>query len=101
MNSYALMFSGLKHYREVKKKMITKVKEKHYLTCGCCGKYYHGIIPKENGVQIYDNGIGMCLDCGGNPKAKSVKKQMGWAACTFYEARFKILRDALGEKVIY
>jgi len=79
--------------------MITEVEEKHYLTCGCCGKYYLGFIPKDkDGVQTYDNGVGMCPDCGGDPKAKTVKKRMGWAACTFYEARFDLLRNALGKE---
>jgi len=72
--------------------------EKQYLTCGCCGKWYWGFVPKENGVQTYDNGVGMCPDCGGDPKAKTVKKRLGWAACTYYEARFDLLRKALSEK---
>jgi len=78
--------------------MLKVKEEKQFLTCGCCGNYYHGLIPKENGIQLYDNGVGMCPGCGGDPKAKSYKKKIGWGACAFYEARFDIVRDALSKE---
>ena len=48
--------------------------------------------------MVYDVGYGMCEDCGGNPRARSFKKRIGWAGRVFFEARFGAVRDALSEK---
>lgn len=79
--------------------MLKNKEKKQYLKCGCCGNDYLGCIEKdEKGLNVYDEGFGMCPDCGGDPKAKSIKKKLGWAACTFYEARFEIIRKNTNEK---
>lgn len=69
------------------------------LTCSCCGTMIEDS-PEQNtdfGKQPnpHDTGFGMCPDCGGDKNAADVKKKLGWAACSFYEARFPILRKAL------
>lgn len=55
----------------------------------------------------HDEDYGMCVECGGNKnvilKSKDSKKvkerkkrnKLGWAASTFFEARFGILRSQL------
>ena len=70
------------------------------LSCTCCG---NGLLdtPEENvdyGQNSYDTGFGMCRECGGDPEAQDIRKQMGWAATTFYDARIDILQEKLNEK---
>ena len=36
-----------------------------------------------------------CYECAGDPKAKSVRKRLGWAACMFYDARIPVLSAQL------
>ena len=36
-----------------------------------------------------------CFACAGDPKAERVRKRLGWAACTFYDARIPVLADRL------
>lgn len=72
------------------------------LTCSCCGAGLRDS-AKENvsfGWVPYphDQGYGMCRDCGGDPEAKTRKKKMGWAAATFFEARFEVLQQSLSEE---
>ncbi|MBU1082551.1 MAG: hypothetical protein KKB59_18840 [Spirochaetes bacterium] len=71
------------------------------LSCSCCGAGIRDI-EAENahfGIEPYpdDYGFGMCLGCGGDKKAKSFKKLLGWGMCAFFEARFKVIRDALND----
>lgn len=76
------------------------------LDCSCCGA---GILaPEENtdhGKEPYphDEGHGMCRGCGGDDRAvgtteAAVRRRLGWAACTFAEARFDIVRRGLNAK---
>ena len=72
------------------------------LTCTCCG----GGVPDtaehnvSHGDRPYphDKDVGLCRDCGGDPEAKTVRKRMGWAAVTFFDARIAILYERLSEK---
>ena len=73
-----------------------------FLTCSCCGNGL-GNNAKENvafGQEPYpfDEGFGMCRDCGGDPEGDTIRKKMGWATATFCEARFNVLRSRLNEK---
>lgn len=71
-----------------------------WLTCTCCGTGLRDT-PEENadyGKHSFDVGFGMCRGCGGDPKAKTLRKRMGWASCTFFDARIKILAEKLSEK---
>lgn len=69
------------------------------LICLCCGKDVpddeehnssSGIVPYP-----HDDGCGMCIECGGDKNATDIKKYLGWAVCTFYEARFDVARNNL------
>ncbi len=70
------------------------------LACDYCGKGVEDT-PEENvwhGVTPYPGDIyhtGMCLDCGGDPEARTVRKRMGWALVSFIDARIPIIRNAL------
>lgn len=70
-----------------------------HLTCSCCGNgllnteeqnAHFGIVPYPN-----DEGFGMCLECGGDPKAASLRKKMGWAKVSFFDARVEILQEKM------
>lgn len=70
------------------------------VTCDCCGKgiedtpeenVWHGVIPYPGDLDL----TGMCLDCGGDPEARAVRKRMGWVLTCFVDARIPIVRDAL------
>lgn len=69
------------------------------LACSCCGREVPN--DEEHNVSLgmspypHDTGFGMCTECGGDKKATDFKKKIGWAACTFYEARFDIARNSL------
>lgn len=73
------------------------------LDCSCCGA---GILaPEENtdhGKEPYphDDGQGMCRECGGDDRETgtteaAARRRLGWAACTFAEARFDVVRNGL------
>lgn len=75
-----------------------------WVRCSCCGSD----IPDdaEHNVDFgtvpnpHDNGFGMCVECGGDKKAEGhteadVKRRLGWAGRTFYEARFEVLAKNL------
>ena len=69
------------------------------LACSCCGAGVHDT-PEENAdygkvPNPHDTGYGMCLGCGGDHKAKTAKKRMGWASAMFFETRIKILSEKL------
>jgi len=69
------------------------------LTCDCCGKEVRNT-PEDNMAlqeRTYpcDTGFGWCKECFGDPNSRSFRKRIGWAAQTFYEARFKVIRDNL------
>ena len=71
------------------------------LTCTCCGSGVRDT-PDENvshGESPYphDAGFGLCVECGGDKKAGDIRQRLGWAGTTFYEARFKTLRERLSE----
>lgn len=72
-----------------------------FITCSCCGQMIrdNAIENRHYGKVPYpdDTGFGMCRGCGGDPKAESVKKKLGWAMCAFYEARFPVIRKKLVE----
>jgi hypothetical protein len=36
-----------------------------------------------------------CYACAGDPKAKRIRRKMGWAACMFYDARVPVLAERL------
>lgn len=71
-----------------------------WFTCTCCGKgirdnaeenVSHGQTPYP-----HDVGFGLCRECGGDNKVKgtdieSVRRRLGWAAATFYDARIDML----------
>jgi len=70
------------------------------LSCDFCGKgiedtpeqnAWHGVVPYPGDLPH----TGMCLDCGGNPEARAIRKRLGWAMTTFVDARIPIIRDAL------
>jgi hypothetical protein len=73
-------------------------KEIELLTCSCCGRGVWNT-PEDNAdydhPEHHDTGFGTCRGCGGDPKAKTFWKRMGWGAEMFYKARFKSLREAL------
>ena len=70
------------------------------LSCDFCGKgiedtpeqnAWHGAIPYPGDIQH----TGLCLECGGDPEARAIRKRMGWALVSFVYARIPIVRDAL------
>lgn len=75
------------------------------LTCSCCGS---GVTCDDNVVKDqvpypFDEGYGLCIECGGDDKADTstldgFKRALGWQKCMFYEARFSVVRDALNEQ---
>lgn len=54
--------------------------------CGMCGRAAETPWTDEEYA---------CYECAGDPKAKSVRKRLGWAACMFYDARIPILASRL------
>ena len=67
------------------------------VSCSLCGKLILDT-PEENQdfeVRACDDGFGMCKNCGGDPAATKFWKKHGWAARSFYEARFEIVADKL------
>ena len=72
------------------------------VSCGCCGRGLQHNEEENTHFNITpypdDEGFGMCRECGGDPKAKSVKKKLGWASTMYCEARFPVIRDALSDK---
>ena len=74
------------------------------LTCSCCGtgvydtpehNVSHGEVPYP-----HDQGFGMCVKCGGDKRetgttAPKLRKRMGWAGQTFFDARIEVLRKRL------
>ncbi len=85
--------------------------EGEYITCSCCGVMLRNNARQnaDYGKVPYpqDEGFGHCRSCGGYPVTKAeegkpmteaqVKKKLGWAACSFYESRFPIIRQKLAE----
>lgn len=70
-----------------------------YVACSCCGSgikndadenAHFGIVPYP-----VDEGFGMCLECGGDQKAASLRKKMGWAKVSFFDARIEMLREKM------
>lgn len=70
------------------------------LTCDCCGcgvedtpeaNAWHGVLPYPGDIDH----IGMCRDCGGDPEARTTRRRLGWAMCTFVDARIPILEARL------
>lgn len=84
--------------------------DQEWVRCSCCGddipddeehNVDHGVVPNP-----HDTGFGMCVECGGDKKAgegkpakemteAQLKRRIGWAGRTFYEARFEILEKKL------
>lgn len=93
--------------------MNADMKDPELLTCTCCGggvydtpdqNVSYGEVPSP-----HDIGYGLCVECGGDRKiaaekrvrnmtGSEIKKRLGWAACTFFEARFGILQKRLSPK---
>lgn len=84
--------------------------EGEWVKCSCCGEYvpdtpeanvHYGQVPYPD-----DIGFGLCRRCGGDSTVEvkdprdeaAIKRRLGWAATTFYEARFDTIRNALNEK---
>ena len=72
------------------------------LSCSCCGAGIHDT-PEENAdhgkvPNPHDTGFGSCLGCGGDKKAKSVRRRMGENLVMFYEVRIKILSEKLNDE---
>lgn len=71
-----------------------------HLACDYCDKGIEDT-PEENawyGVVPYPgdpNHTGLCLECGGDSKARAIRKRMGWALTAFIDARIPIVREAL------
>lgn len=72
------------------------------LTCDICGRAIpdtadenmaYGMVPYPFDISI----TGICRDCGGDPKAKATRRQMGWAMCAFVDARLPALAARLSE----
>jgi hypothetical protein len=86
-----------------------------YLTCTCCGKGIRN--TREENASFgeepcpHDTGFGACRDCYGEeptpepvagkpkkpPTDAEVKRRLGWAGRTFYEARFEVVAKGLNE----
>lgn len=75
-----------------------------WLNCSCCGKSIRDTADenRDHGAQPnpHDAGYGMCIDCGGDKTLKghdeaTVKRRLGWAGQTFYEARFGTIRRSI------
>jgi hypothetical protein len=78
--------------------------ETAWLTCSCCGKGIrdtakenvdHGVVPSP-----HDTGVGTCVECGGDKhetgtSEAAVRRRLGWAGQTFYDARIKSLPSKL------
>jgi len=83
--------------------------EVEYLSCTCCGKGVRDNAAENVsfGEQPYphDTGIGMCRECGGDDRVKAtskkplsekaVRKRIGWASETFYDARIDVVAKRL------
>jgi hypothetical protein len=82
------------------------------LSCTCCGSGIEDSSAQnvDFGKQPnpHDEGYGLCHDCGGDNRAplptttdgskkrkKKIRKRLGWATSTFFEARFDTVRSAL------
>ena len=75
--------------------------EHEWVTCSCCGRAMQDT-PRAN-VSFdetpypHDCGYGLCVECGGDVKAKNARKRLGWAACAFYDARIAMLLERLSD----
>ena len=71
--------------------------EDAYVKCSCCGELIKNS-PEENndfGQNSYDEGFGMCRECGGDPNSDDILMRLGWAGRTFFDARIDIVRERL------
>ncbi len=55
--------------------------------CDVCGS--------RNGQMPWCDDEWACYSCGGDPKARGIRRKMGWAATMFYDARIPILAEQL------
>lgn len=67
-----------------------------FLTCSCCGAGFDASTDQAEPGE-HDAGFGVCMGCGGNPKARKPRKRAGWAYCAFIDARIPVLREQLNE----
>ena len=78
--------------------MLT-MEENDIITCGCCGRGLRHNAKENNhfGQEPYpdDIGMGMCVACGGDKSSANTRERLGWAGCTFYDARIEVLSDNL------
>jgi hypothetical protein len=71
--------------------------EHAHVKCSCCGELIKNS-PEENtdfGQNSYDEGFGMCFECGGDPNSDDIRTRLGWAGCTFFDTRIQIVRERL------
>src|SRR5579872_5576944 len=79
---------------------MTDAEREDDLVCSCCG---HMIAQAENVWRHEvpypgDLGTGLCLECGGDPDAKDLRKRLRHAVCTFVDARIPLVALLLSEK---
>jgi hypothetical protein len=81
------------------------------LNCSCCGSGVpntpEGNVSFADAPYPHDTGYGLCRECGGEPvpagkKASEMseaelRKSLGWASCTFFDARIDVLLKKLNE----
>lgn len=72
------------------------------IVCSCCGdgiednateNVWHGHSPYPG-----DHGTGLCRGCGGDPDATEARARLGFALCTFVDARVPFLARRLSEE---
>jgi hypothetical protein len=75
------------------------MEDNEYITC-----YYCGLLIRNNvqenvhyGESPYpdDEGFGLYVQCGGDKNASDIRKRLGWAGQTFYDARIEVLSNNL------
>jgi hypothetical protein len=83
-----------------------------WVKCSCCGALIendpdHNVYLHEPDGSPYpsDDGFGMCIPCGGDPKADrsdtseaNLRKRLGWGMQCFYDTRIETLEKSLNEK---
>lgn len=80
---------------------VAEAVAENWVRCSCCGED----IPDTKEYNVahdtpgkFDNGYGMCKECGGDDKATDIKKKMGWGMTMFVEARIETIAKRLNEE---